>query len=94
MKLSVTLVSPGCLFPGAFFNKQIRSIIMDEIKVTKKNGSFKNVFKKFSSENLYKLISYKVQVQGGNTTVVFSPQKGAEIDQVTFNNIVSQLLSN
>ncbi|BBQ07557.1 hypothetical protein [Elizabethkingia anophelis] len=67
---------------------------MDEIKVTKKNGSFKNVFKKFSSENLYKLISYKVQVQGGNTTVVFSPQKGAEIDQVTFNNIVSQLLSN
>ncbi|MCT4314866.1 hypothetical protein HZP15_06865 [Elizabethkingia anophelis] len=67
---------------------------MDEIKVTKKNGSFKNVFKKFSSENLYKLISYKVQVQGGNTTVVFSPQKGAEIDQVTFNNLVSQLLSN
>ncbi|MCT4306045.1 hypothetical protein [Elizabethkingia anophelis] len=67
---------------------------MDEIKVTKKNGSFKNVFKKFSSENLYKLISYKVQVQGGNTTVVFSPQKGAEIDQITFNNIVSQLLSN
>lgn len=67
---------------------------MDEIKVTKKNGSFKNVFKKFSSENLYKLISYKVKVQGGNTTVVFSPQKGAEIDQVTFNNIVSQLLSN
>lgn len=67
---------------------------MDEIKVTKKNGSFKNVFKKFSSENLYKLISYKVQVQGGNTTVVFSPQKGAEIDRVTFNNIVSQLLSN
>ena len=67
---------------------------MDEIKVTKKNGSFKNVFKKFSSENLYKLINYKVRVQGGNTTVVFSPQKGAEIDQVTFNKIVSQLLSN
>lgn len=67
---------------------------MDEIKVTKKNGSFKTVFKKFSSEKLNKLINYKVQVQGGNTTVVFSPQKGAEIDQITFNNIVSQLLSN
>lgn len=67
---------------------------MDDIKVTKKNGGFKNVFKKFSSTNSIKLIDYKVQVQGGNTTVVFSPQKGAEIDQITFNNLVSQLLKN
>ncbi|WP_185284957.1 hypothetical protein [Elizabethkingia anophelis] len=67
---------------------------MEEIKVTKKNGSFKKVFKKFSSTNSIKLIDYKVQVQGGNTTVVFSPQKGAEIDQITFNNLVSQLLNN
>ncbi len=65
---------------------------MEEIKVTKRNGFFKDIFKKISSTNLNHIIYYKVKVDGEQTTVVFSPQKKSNIDQEAFSNMISQLI--
>lgn len=65
---------------------------MEEIKVTKRNGFFKDIFKKISSTNLKQIIYYKVKVDGEQTTVVFSPQKKSNIDQEAFSNMISQLI--
>lgn len=65
---------------------------MEEIKVTKRNGFFKDIFKKISSTNLKQIIYYKVKVHGEQTTVVFSPQKKSNIDQEAFSNMISQLI--
>ncbi|MCT4181627.1 hypothetical protein BAS06_09365 [Elizabethkingia miricola] len=65
---------------------------MEEIKVTKRNGFFKDIFKKISSTNLKHIIYYKVKVDGEQTTVVFSPQKKSNIDPEAFSNIISQLI--
>ncbi|MDV3585619.1 hypothetical protein CMU68_10485 [Elizabethkingia anophelis] len=67
--------------------------IMTEIKLTKRNGYFKSIFRKIISSDLNKVIDYKVKVQGENTTVVFTPQKKANIDMNTFNSIVNQLFN-
>lgn len=66
---------------------------MTEIKITKRNGYFKTIFRKIISSDLNKVIDYKVKVQGENTTVVFTPQKKSNIDTDTFNSIVSQLFN-
>lgn len=66
---------------------------MEEIKVTKRNGFFKDIFKKISSTNLKQIIDYNVKVDGEQTTVVFSPQKKSNIDQEDFNNMISQLIN-
>ncbi|OBS12554.1 hypothetical protein ATE49_04855 [Elizabethkingia miricola] len=65
---------------------------MEEIRVTKRNGFFKDIFKKISSTNLKQIIDYNVKVDGEQTTVVFSPQKKSNIDQEAFNNMISQLI--
>lgn len=66
---------------------------MTEIKLTKRNGYFKNIFKKIISSDLNKIIDCKVKVQGENTTVVFKPHKKANIDTDTFNSLVNQLFN-
>lgn len=65
---------------------------MEEIRVTKRNGFFKDIFKKISSTNLNQIIDYNVKVDGEQTTVVFSPQKKSNIDQEAFSNMISQLI--